>query len=132
MSAYSVLADLILALHVAFVVFVVIGLVLIWIGHFARWRWVRNLRFRVVHLVAILIVVAQAWIGAICPLTTLEQSLRLRGGFDAYSGSFITYWLRRLIFFDAEPIVFTVGYTLFAGLVIGSWWISKPLRREAK
>ena len=128
MTAYSLLADLILALHVAFVGFVVIGLVLIWIGHFAGWEWVRNLRFRIAHLAAITIVVAQAWVGMICPLTSLEQSLRIKGGVGSYSGSFITYWLRQLIFFDAEPIVFTLGYTLFAGLVVGSWWISRPRR----
>ncbi len=130
MTVYSLLADLILALHVAFVAFVVIGLALIWIGQFAGWTWVRNLRFRIAHLAAIAIVVAQAWVGMICPLTTLEQSLRSRGGAEPYSGSFIAHWLQRLIFFDAEPVVFTVGYTLFAGLVVGSWWVCRP-RREA-
>ena len=128
MIPYSLFADLTLITHVAFVAFVVVGMALIWIGHFAHWAWVRNFRFRIAHLAAIVIVVVQAWIGMICPLTTLEQSLRLRGGIDAYSGSFITYWLQRLIFFEAEPIVFTLGYTLFAGLVVGSWWVSRPHR----
>lgn len=128
MVAYSYLADLVLATHVAFVAFVVIGLVLIWIGYFARWQWVRNLGFRIAHLFAILIVVVQAWVGVICPLTTFEQFLRSKAGVATYSSSFISYWLQRLIFFEADPIVFTVGYTLFAVLVAGSWWICRPGR----
>ena len=128
MNWYSAIADLVLATHVAFIGFVVIGLVLIWMGHFSGWEWVRGLKFRVLHLLAILVVVAQAWVGVICPLTTLEQQLRLRGDSVSYSGSFIAHWLQQLIFFDAEPALFTAGYTLFAGLVAGSWWICRPRR----
>ena len=126
MNWYSAIADLVLLTHVAFIGFVVVGLVLIWMGHFSKWEWVRGLKFRVLHLLAILVVMAQAWVGVICPLTTLEQSIRSKGGMDSYSGSFIAHWMQQFIFFEAEPIVFTMGYTLFAGLVAGSWWVCRP------
>src|SRR5690606_21035522 len=50
------LADFILVIHFAFVLFVVLGLPLIWLGAVAGWQWIRNLRYRVTHLAAILIV----------------------------------------------------------------------------
>ena len=79
------LADVILVTHVLFVVFVVVGLVAIYIGWALRWSWVRNRIFRLVHLLAIGIVVVQSWIGMICPLTTWEMALREAAGGAAYS-----------------------------------------------
>src|SRR4029079_7904709 len=56
---YRLLADLIVAIHAAYVAFVVVGLLLILIGLACGWKWVRNWWFRVAHLVAILIVAAE-------------------------------------------------------------------------
>ena len=67
---YLVLADVVLIVHAAFVVFVIFGLLLIWIGWFRRWAFVRNLWFRAAHLAAIGVVVAESVAGFICPLTT--------------------------------------------------------------
>src|SRR5687768_1390366 len=75
-DAMSWLADLILAVHFAFVLFVVGGLALIWIGAGARWRWVRNPWFRGCHFAAICIVTAEAVLGIMCPLTVWEDALR--------------------------------------------------------
>jgi len=60
---YQLLADMVLVLHVAIVAFVVIGLVLIVAGNLRGWRWVNALWFRLAHLAAIAIVVAESWIG---------------------------------------------------------------------
>jgi hypothetical protein len=73
---YPLLADAVLAMHVAIVVFVGGGLFAIIVGNLRNWRWVNALWFRSVHLAAILIVIAEAWLGAVCPLTTLEMRLR--------------------------------------------------------
>ena len=59
----EMLADLIVVFHAAYVSFVVFGLVAILIGAVLRWRWVRNFWFRVIHLTAIGIVVAEALFG---------------------------------------------------------------------
>ncbi|HUC85130.1 MAG TPA: hypothetical protein VL970_08060 [Candidatus Acidoferrales bacterium] len=48
-----VLANLVLALHVAFVLFVVTGLVAVWVGRICKWSFVHNLWFRAAHLAAI-------------------------------------------------------------------------------
>ncbi|MGQ0657531.1 MAG: DUF2784 domain-containing protein, partial [Chromatiales bacterium] len=75
-----------------------------------------------------LFVVAEAWLGMICPLTVLEDQLRRLAGEAGYSGSFIADWLHRLIFFDAPLWVFAVCYSVFALLVIGAWILAPPRR----
>jgi len=128
MSIYGRLADGILVVHALFVAFVVFGQALILAGLGFGWRWVRNFPFRIAHLVAIGIVVLQAWLGVLCPLTILENALRRRAGEAAYTGSFIEHWLHRIIFYDAEPWVFTVVYTAFAAAVAATWYFGRPVR----
>jgi hypothetical protein len=119
-------ADAILLLHVLFVAFVVIGLVLIFAGKLRCWSWIRNTWFRLAHLAAISIVVVQSWIGAICPLTSLEMALRSRAGDAVYSGSFISYWLGTILYYQAPAWVFVVCYTVFGAAVIASWFWVRP------
>ena len=122
--AYELLADVVLVLHAGFVAFVVGGFVLSIAGLLLGWRWVGNRWFRGLHLAAIGLVVVQAWVGVLCPLTTIENWLRERAGQPGYAGSFIQHWLHRLLFYDAEPWLFTVVYTLF-GLLVGlTWWLT--------
>lgn len=79
-SLYLLAADAILVIHGAFVAFVIIGLVLIYVGHGMTWHWIRNRWFRLLHVGAIAVVVLQSWLGVICPLTLWEMRLRELGG----------------------------------------------------
>ena len=106
------LADVIVVFHACYVGFVVFGLAAILAGLVFRWEWVRGFWFRVVHLLTIGIVTVEALLGVPCPLTTWEHALRSRAGEQAVEGDFIADWMHRLIFFRAEPWVFTVGYCL--------------------
>ena len=123
---YQLLADLVLVLHVALVVFVVGGLVVIIAGNLRRWHWVNVHWFRAAHLVAIAVVVAEAWFGVICPLTSLEVSLRVQARATTYTGSFIEHWLQRILYWQAPEWVFTVIYTLFGLVVAATWWYFPP------
>ena len=128
---YLLLADAVLALHFILVAFVVGGLMLILVGNLRGWRWVNGWWFRLAHLAAIGVVVAQAWLGATCPLTTLEMWLRAQAGADTYRGSFIAHWLQLLIYYEAPLWVFTAAYTLFGLLVVATWWRFPPtVKRE--
>jgi hypothetical protein len=128
---YQLLADAVLLLHLGIVVFVVGGLVLVVAGNtLARWPWVNSLWFRIAHLVAIGIVMAQAWLGQVCPLTTLESWLRVRAGSAAYSKGFVETWVQRVIFYEAPTWVFTLVYTVFGLLVLASWWWFPPRWRR--
>ena len=124
--AWLLAADAVLLLHTLFVAFVIAGLILVLAGGALSWRWVRNRLFRVLHLFAIGIVVAQAWAGVICPLTTLEMSLRSKAGDAVYQGSFISHWLESILYYQAPAWVFVVAYTLFGLAVILSWFLVRP------
>lgn len=120
------LADIVLLVHFGIVVFVVGGLVFIVAGNLIAWQWVNNLWFRISHLAAIAVVVAESWLGVTCPLTTLESWLRKLAGSAAYSESFIEYWVQRVLFYDVPPWVFTSAYTVFGLLVAAAWWYFPP------
>ena len=124
---HALLADAILLLHFAFVLFVLGGLITIWIGYFARWKFVRNPWFRIAHLLAIGVVVAESVCGVICPLTTWEAASREKSGTGpAYAGSFIQHWVHRVMFFEVPERVFTLIYIAFFGLVLLSLVLVKP------
>lgn len=128
---YRFAADAVLVSHVSYVAFVLVGFVLTVIGILARWNWVRNAWFRGLHLAAILLVVAESLLGIICPLTIWESQLRERAGQTAYRGDFIAQWLHDLLFLDAEPWVFTAGYTLFGLAVLATFLLAPPSWRKA-
>ena len=123
---YLIIADALLFLHVLVVIFVVVGLVAIYVGKTRTWSWVRNPWFRILHVAAISIVALQSWIGVICPLTTLEISLRNQAGDTVYSDSFIAHWLGVFLYYQAPTWVFTVVYTAFGALVLASWFFVRP------
>jgi Protein of Unknown function (DUF2784) len=123
---WQFLADAVLALHVAIVVFVVGGLVVIVVGNLRAWPWVNAAWFRLSHLFAIAVVVAEAWLGVICPLTSLEMALRAKAHASTYAGSFVEHWLQRILYYDAPAWVFTFAYSLFALAVVATWWYFPP------
>jgi len=131
MAMYRMLADAVVLLHFAIVLFVVVGLLLIWLGNALRWTWVNTPWFRVLHLLAIAVVVAEAWLGITCPLTTLEFWLRSQAGVETHDGAFIQYWVHRLLFYTAPDWVFTVSYTIFGALVLLTWWRFPPRRSSS-
>jgi polyferredoxin len=126
------LADAVLVLHVAIVLFIVGGEALILIGHWRGWPWVRGWTFRLLHLAAILVVVSEAWLGITCPLTTLETSLRNGAGAPGYDDAFVAHWLQRLLYWNAPAWVFTLVYSMFGVLVAFTWWICPPRRQFRK
>lgn len=128
-TPHRLFADVVLALHLGIVVFVVGGLVLVVVGNWRGLRFVNAWWFRLAHLVAIGIVVAQAWLGVVCPLTTLESWLRAQTGDARYEASFIEHWVGRALYYDAPPWVFTAAYTLFAVAVVAAWWYFPPRRK---
>jgi Protein of Unknown function (DUF2784) len=123
---YQVLADVVLSLHVGIVVFVVGGLAFIIVGNFRSWRWANALWFRLAHLAAIAVVVAESWFGVVCPLTSAEMWLRTQARATTYGGSFIEYWLGRILYHDAPSWVFTAAYSLFGLAVAATWWFFPP------
>ena len=120
------LADLVLLLHAAFVLFVVGGLVATWAGAVLGLEWARNPWFRGLHLAAIAFVVVQSLLGYACPLTIWEDALRA----TATEEGFIQRWVRALLYWSAPQWVFTAVYAAFGALVAATWWIVPPRWRR--
>ncbi len=126
MTLYKYLADVVVVIHATYLCFVIFGLVAILLGVMLRWKWVRNFWFRVVHFLAIAIVVAQAVLGIVCPLTSLEKLLLQESGQPVYTRSFVGRLVNDLIFYDAPPSVFTVCYCLFGAVVLATLILAPP------
>ena len=123
---YGFWADLIGVVHTLFLLFVVVGQVLILAGWGLGWAWTRNRAFRYVHLSAIAYVVVQQWLGQWCPLTIWESEMRRRAGDQGYQAGFIADWLDHLLYYSAPGWVFTVVYTLFGALVMATFVYYRP------
>jgi hypothetical protein len=95
----ALLADLVVVIHFCFVLFVILGGLLV-----LRWP-----RLAYVHLPAAAWGVLIELTGWVCPLTPLEQSLRLRAGEQGYSGSFIEHYVLPLLYPSALTRTIQVG-----------------------
>lgn len=85
---YRALADLVLVVHLAFVLFVVLGGLLA-----LRWP-----RVALVHVPVALYGALIEFAGFVCPLTPLENSLRRRGGEAGYEGGFIEHYVTATLY----------------------------------
>lgn len=111
---FRIAADAVLVLHLAFIVFALFGAVLA-----VRWRWLP-----LVHLPA------AAWgffvevSGRVCPLTDLENDLRLRAGQAGYRGGFIEHYLLGVIYpsgLTREVQFALAGVVLAVNAAIYTW-----------
>ncbi len=119
-------------LHFAVVLFVVLGLPAIVVGNALGWGWVNRRGWRIAHLVAIGVVVVQAWLGQYCGLTVLESWLREQAGQVGYERSFVQHWVQRVMYVDAPMWLFSVVYTAFGALVAWAWWRWPPGRAHSR
>ncbi|MFN4260750.1 MAG: DUF2784 domain-containing protein [Gemmataceae bacterium] len=123
---YALLADIVVAVHVAYVAFVVLGQIAILIGLLFGWGWVRNVWFRLAHLLAIGIVAGEALWNIECPLTVWERQLRTLAGQQAVEGTFVGRLMHNLLYYDCEPWVFTVLHLAFAVVVLATFILAPP------
>ncbi len=127
----ALLADALLALHVGVVLFVVGLLPLVLVGGARGWGWVRHFRLRLSHVLLMVFIAGQAWLGQLCPLTVWEQDLRRIAGETSHQASFIEHGLSHLLYWQAPWWVFVAAYTGFAALVLLAWrWVA-PQRKQA-
>ena len=121
---YPILADLVVLIHVAFVLFSVLGALLV-----LRWRSVLW-----IHLPA---AVWAAWIefsGRICPLTPLENWLRFKGGHSTYSGDFIGHYILPLLYpagLNREVQILLGAIVLGVNILIYGYVFARRKRTQA-
>jgi hypothetical protein len=122
-SVFHVAADLVVVLHAAFTLFVALGALLVF-----RWR-----RVMWAHAPAAAWGVLIEFSGWVCPLTPLENALRLRASEAAYAGDFIQHYVM--------PVLYPADLTRETQLAIGSaalllnvviyWYLFHQARRPA-
>jgi hypothetical protein len=118
---YPLLANLVLIVHLAFVVFVLCGGLLV-----LRWRWIAWL-----HLPAAAWGAVVEFSGWICPLTPLENWLRAQGGEATYRSDFIAQYLLPVLYpgdltRDLQLLLGTVVVVLNTAVY---WWLWKMQAR---
>jgi hypothetical protein len=129
---YGLLADFAALLHGAVVVFVLGGLLLILIGLWRRWEWVRGFRFRFTHLMVCVIVVGFEVLNEPCPLTSLERWLRERTPEGTtYAGSFIAHYVHDVIHVQLRPQVLA-GPTALLLLLVAVLYVWRGPRRKPR
>jgi len=118
------LADAVVLVHLTIMLFITAGLPLIYIGAARQWAWVRDRRWRALHVGAIGFVAAESLLGIVCPLTLWEDALRGRTSQEG----FIERWVDRILFYDLPTWMFTAAYTIFAALVVVTWFVIRPTK----
>jgi hypothetical protein len=127
---YGLLADLVVAIHIAYVSYVIFGELAILLGIVFKWGWIRNPWFRWTHLLAIVIVAVEAIVGITCPLTDWEHALRRWAGQKTSDVSFIGRFLDNVLFYEAPEGLLTACYIGFALLVLATFWLAPPRRKQ--
>ena len=123
------LADIIAIIHLGYVIFVVLGFILIVLGIIFKWKWIRNLWFRIAHLLAIVGVALEALMGINCPLTVLEFELRYGAPPSDRRLSFVGNIIDSVLYYDAPAWLFTIIYSAFAILVAITFILAPPSRK---
>ena len=119
---YKLLGDAVAVLHLLFVAFAVMGGLLA-----LRWRWMPWL-----HLPALAWAATVEFSGWICPLTPLENRLRLAGGEAGYSGGFVDHYLLPLLYpagLDRQT-QFVLGLGLLAINAVAYFFVWRRCRRR--
>ncbi len=119
------LAEAVLAAHLAIILFNLFGLIVVPLGAARGWRFVHVAWWRVLHLALLAAVAAQALAGRACFLTVWQSEL---AGGAANPVPLIMGWVDRLIYWRLPIWVFAVLYALVFGYALALLWLA-PLRR---
>jgi hypothetical protein len=130
-DAYLLLADLVLALHLAFTAFIVLGLLVVWLGRLLGLGFVHNPWFRFAHLGAMGFVLLESLLGVLCPLTEWEWRLRRAAGAAREEPTFMAWLGEKLLYEDLPASTYTIIYALFFAAVVATLFLV-PIRRKGR
>lgn len=122
---YRLYADLILIIHLAFIIFVMLGGFLV----------LRRPRLKWLHLPAVVWGALSEFLGVFCPLTPLETMLRKLGGGTGYEGDFIEHYITALIYPSGltRGIQIALGFgALLLNIAIYGYWLLRKRRSRSR
>ena len=118
-----ILAAAILAAHLAIILFNLFGLIVVPLGAICGWRFVRVRWWRLLHLVSLAAVAAQAVFGRACILTIWQAALT---GEPGRPTPLIMGWVNRVIYWPLPLWVFAALYLLVFGYALALLWLVPP------
>jgi hypothetical protein len=125
----TTLADLalaVLAVHVAIIAFNIFGLVVVPIGGWRGWRFVRILWWRTLHLAALAVVALQAVVGRACFLTLWQAALEQDAGAPASRLPLIARWIDGAIYWNLPIWIFAALYVAVLLYAVALWRLVPP------
>jgi len=129
---YSVLARLVLAVHLGIIVFNIAALVVIPLGAWRGWCFVRILWWRALHLAILALVAVQALLARACFLTLWQSALQQRAGEAASSAPLIERWVHDLIFWPLPLWFFAALYVAVCLYALLLWRLVPPRTLTAR
>jgi Protein of Unknown function (DUF2784) len=129
-STAALLAEAVLAAHVAVILFNLFGLIVVPIGAARGWRFVRIAWWRVLHVVLLAAVAAQALASRACILTLWQSDL---AGSAASPTPLIMNWVDRLIYWTLPIWIFAALYAVVFGYAVALLWLVplQPAKRRS-
>ncbi len=112
----------ILLVHVAIIAFNVAGCIVIPLGAWRGWRWVREFWWRLAHLLTLAVVAGQALIGRACFLTIWQGDL----AGATHVQPLIARWVNHLIYWPLPLWVFATAYVVVFVYVVVLWFGVRP------
>lgn len=122
----SVLADVMLWLHVAIILFNLFGLVAIPVGAARGWAFVRIFWWRTLHLMLLAVVALQALFGRACLLTIWQSDLLREAGKTTATVPLIERWVASAIYWPLPFWAFIVLYGVIFIYALLLWVIVRP------
>jgi hypothetical protein len=119
------LADLVLITHFAIAAFLALGMLLIPLGAYWHWAWVRSRRLRQIHMGLMILIAIEALFHITCPLTTLEAYLRK----STAPESFWADQLGKILYWDLPLEFFTILYGCCVVWALFLWKSVPPINR---
>ena len=125
---HRILADAIMVIQLAWIIFMIWGFALTIRGFFHP-KFFERWLFRTVHLLGILFVVTLEILGRYCPLTLWENALRTHYNPETdYPGSFIIKQIEQMIYPDVSPLVVIIPTILLAAFTLAVFVLKPPAK----
>jgi len=127
---YSIAISTVYIVHLLYALIIVIGFFLIIGGFFARWKWIRNYTFRLIHLLMIGIVAFESVFNIECPLTWLEYKLMSLDNMRHSSMPFIAGMVNKVLYYNFPIWMFNAIYIVFGITIFIVWFAIPPVRQK--
>jgi Protein of Unknown function (DUF2784) len=121
--------EVVLAVHVAVILFNVFGLVAVPIGALCNWSFVHIGWWRVLHVLSLAAVAVQAVLGQACFLTVWQNELSATG---QPATPLIVRWVNEVVYWELPIWVFAALYLLVFAYALALLWLVPTRRPRSK